>query len=93
MAFTQQTVVDQIEVTRNGTVQVRFNFEVLNGTNLVSTANHRTSFPHGSDVAAQMAVVNTHMVQMGNEPVSTADIAKIQAHCTTAWTPQASLPK
>ncbi len=87
MALTQKTVVDQIEVTRNSSLQIRIALEVLNGETIANSKWHRTSIPPGGEVAAQMAAVNAHLFQMGEPPVSEADIAKITAHAETAWTP------
>jgi len=86
MALTQQSVVDQIEVTRDGTLQVRMCLEVLNGATIISSANHRTSIPPGGDIVGQMQAVNNHLVQMGQLAVNTTDIAKITTVASAVWT-------
>jgi len=86
----KQTVVDQIEITRTGDIQVRFGKLLVEGDNEISCQWHRTMIPPGGDVDAQLAVVNAHLIQMGEQPVDAAGIAKIKAHAQTAWTPEKS---
>lgn len=80
MAITKRTIIDQIEITRSGSVQVRF-AKLLeeDGVPLAEPAYHRTAIQPGGDPLAQMADVNVHLEQMGLAPVAAADIAKIAA--------------
>jgi hypothetical protein len=87
MALTQNTVLDKIEVTRDGTLQIRFGLEVMNGTQLISSAWHRTSVAPGGDVDAQMASVNAHLSQMGQNAATSDHIATIKSYSSVAWTP------
>lgn len=80
MAITKQTTLDQIEITRNGTVQIRIALELVEGGAIISQKWHRTSIQHDGDFDAQMAAVNAHLAQMGERPVSHADIEKIKSH-------------
>jgi len=41
---------------------------------------HRTAIAQDGDIDAQMAAVNNHLAQMGEQPVSAEDIAKIKSH-------------
>ena len=41
---------------------------------------HRTAIAQDGDVDAQMAAVNNHLAQIGEQPVSAEDIAKIKSH-------------
>lgn len=84
----KKTIIDQIEITRNGTVQMRFGLLLLEGRAEIDSKWHRTCFPPGHDVAAQIAAVNSHLAQMGKPPVSTEDAAYIAAMCAQAWTPE-----
>ncbi len=98
---TQQVVLDQIEITRTGRVQVRLSKQVvLNGRVLLSEP-HRVAMDPGADVAATMATVNAHLASMETPwpAVSDKDIASIAAQASVAWTPEviaaaaASVPK
>ena len=78
--ITKQTVVDQIEITRNGALQIRIALELVEDGAVLSNKWHRTAVEPGGDVGAQIAAVNEHLAQMGKQPVNAADIAKIKAH-------------
>lgn len=78
--ITKHAVVDQIEIARSGAVQVRIALELVEDGVVLSQKWHRTCLEPGGDVDAQMATVNSHLEQMGELPVSAADIAKIRSH-------------
>lgn len=84
----KKTIIDQIEITRNSTVQVRLGLLLIEDGQEIDCKWHRTAFPPGQDIAAQIAAVNAHLAQMGKELVSEADAAYITAMCTQAWTPE-----
>lgn len=86
--ISKQTTVNQIEITQNGTVQVRVGLELVENGNVLTQRWHRTLFPPACDIDAQFALVNTHLIQQGENPVTQIDIDKVRAHCSTAWTPQ-----
>ena len=77
-------IIDQIEVTSNGTVQVRMHKMSSDGDLI---GNHRTLLPPATDITAQITAVNAHMATENYSPVSAADIAKLTAICNAAWTP------
>ena len=66
----KKTIIDQIEITRDGTIQVRLALLVLEDGEEISSAWHRTSIPPGTDPASQMAAVNTHLQQMNKSPIT-----------------------
>ena len=80
MSIVKQTVVDQIEITRNGTMQIRIGLELVEDGAVLSNKWHRTMVDPGGDVTAQIAAVNAYLLAMGEQEVSAADIAKIKAH-------------
>lgn len=84
----KKTIIDQIEITRNGTVQVRFGLLLLEDGAEIDSKWHRTNFPPGHDVSAQIAAVNAHLSQMGKPAISAEDAARIAQVCTQAWTPE-----
>ena len=77
----KQTVVDQIEVNRNGTIQIRIALELVENGAVLNHKWHRTAIEAGGDVDAQIAAVNAHITSepMNEQPVSAADIARIKA--------------
>ena len=79
----KQLIIDQIEVTSNGTVQVRMHKLSSDGDLL---GNHRTAIEPGGDIDAQIAAVNAHMATENFAPIPDADVARLKAICNTAWT-------
>jgi len=76
-------IIDQIEVTNNGTVQVRFHKFSSDGDLL---GNHRTILPPATDINAQVAVVNAQMATENYSAISASDVTKLTAICNAAWT-------
>ena len=79
----KQLIIDQIEITSNGTVQVRMHKLSSDGDLL---GNHRTSLPPATDINAQVATVNAHMATENYSAISDADVVKLTAICNAAWT-------
>jgi hypothetical protein len=75
--------IEQIEITSNGTVQVRLH-KLSSDGDLIG--NHRTSLPPATDINAQIAAVNAHMATENFTAISAADVAKLTAICNAAWT-------
>ena len=75
--------IEQIEVTNNGTVQVRLH-KLSSDGDLIG--NHRTSLPPATDINAQIVAVNAHMATENFTAISDADVAKLTAICNAAWT-------
>lgn len=76
-------IIDQIEITKNGTVQVRMHKFSSDGDLL---GNHRTLITPVGDVDAQIAAVNAHMSTEGFSSVSDSDVARLKTICNVAWT-------
>ena len=76
-------IIDQIEVTNNGTVQVRMHKISSDGDNI---GNHRTSIEPAGNISAQIAAVNAHMATENYSAISDADVVKLTAICNAAWT-------
>ena len=77
-------IINQIEVTNNGTVQVRMHKMSSDGDLI---GNHRTLFPPATDITAQITAVNVQMAIENYSAISDADVAKLTAICNAAWTP------
>jgi hypothetical protein len=79
----KQLKIEQIEVTSNGTVQVRMH-KLSSDGDLIG--NHRTTLPPATDINAQVAAVNAHMATENYSAISDADVVKLTAICNAAWT-------
>ena len=76
-------IIDQIEVSNNGIVYVRMHKMSSDGDLI---GYHRTSLPPATDIVAQVASVNSHMVRENYSAISDADVVKLTAICNAAWT-------
>lgn len=84
-----QTVLDQVEVTRDGTIQVRLTLEIVDDAgNVLASAYHRTMLPPGHDINLQMDAVNAHLQRMGKAPVGLPDVAKLHDVGAIVWKPE-----
>ena len=79
----KQLIIDQIEVTSNGTVQVRMHKMSSDGDLI---GNHRTTLLPATDINAQVAAVNAHMAKENYSAIPDADVVKLTAICNTVWT-------
>jgi hypothetical protein len=57
MSLTKEQSIDKIEITQDGTVQVRQVTKIMEDGKELSSSYHRWSFAPGSDVSAQPANV------------------------------------
>ena len=76
-------IIDQIEVSNNGTVYVRMH-KLSSDGDLIG--NHRTALPPATDINAQVAAVNANMATENYSAISDSDVAKLTAICNVAWT-------
>jgi hypothetical protein len=76
-------IIEQIEITNNGTVQVRMHKMSSDGDLI---GNHRTSLPPATDINAQISAVNAHMATENYSAIPDADVVKLTAICNAAWT-------
>lgn len=76
----KKTVIDQIEIRRDGTIGVRF-LKLLVDTDGTESllGYHRTTVEAGADVDTQMAEVNAHLVYMKLGRVDFKEIARLKA--------------
>lgn len=83
----KKTILDQIEVTKDGHIQIRMRKQVIDGDSVFDFGFHRTFVECGGDVDKQMALVNAHLAQMGFGVISAKEIAEIKQHAQIAFTP------
>ena len=65
----RKTVVDQIEITSGGFVQLRFAKLVVDGDKVVSKGYHRATVAPGDDFDALLKVVNAGLRHLGESEV------------------------
>lgn len=65
----RKTMLDQVELTRNGAVNIRLALCLVEGDVELHTTYHRVSIDINGDVVAQMAEVVTHLGEQGFPPL------------------------
>jgi len=73
----KKTVVDQIEITRHGTIQVRLGLLLVEDGKEEDCKWHRTSVDPGGDVAGTLAAVNVHLKAMGKMELTAEQIKRV----------------
>lgn len=73
----RKSVVDQVELNRNGGTGVRIGLLLVEDGNQLDCKWHRTYIPSDIDPALQMGAVNEHLQMMGMALVSDEDIARV----------------
>lgn len=81
-----RTDIDLIEVTGDGTVQIRFSLKILDDDQQIDCKWHRTSIPPGHDPDEQIEAVNNNLLQMGRSPVESARLAELRTIVALAHT-------
>lgn len=76
----KQTVLDQIEITRSGAVQLRFALLLVEDGNEIDSRWHRTIIEPGQDIDQQIKLVNAHLAQMGKGQIGADDLVKIKKY-------------
>lgn len=66
----KRTVIDQIEVTRSGRIQIRFALEIVENGEVISSSYHRTAVDPGETVEDKMAIVDAHLLAMGKTGIA-----------------------
>ena len=72
----KRTVVDQVETTPGGTIQIRLRKEAVEEGKVLSYEFHRTALAPGIPLDSQMAQVNAHLKGMDYPAV--IDVSRIQ---------------
>lgn len=85
----KKTVIDQIEITRSGMIQIRMRKLIVddNGTEH-DLGYHRTAIEPGSDPNLQMAAVNEHLLEMQMGAVPAEEMVTLNAIVPVVHTPE-----
>lgn len=75
----KKTVVDQIEITRSGAIQVRLKKLMVDGDVEYDLGYHRTVIPFGGDPDVAIGIVNTNLEAMGVGSVPEEEMPRLRA--------------
>lgn len=77
--FEQRTVIDQIEITRDGEVRLRLDKQLLrDGIPMQEPRYHRCSLEPGADLDVVREAVDAHLVSMRESPVVPEDWERVR---------------
>jgi len=82
----KRTVVDRIEVDRDGVMCIRLTKEVLEDGNIIASTYHRTLIEPGASIDDQMATVNADLVGLNAAEATASDIGRLKAVAATVHT-------
>ena len=85
----KKTIIDQIEITRSGTIQVRFAILLVEDGTEIDSKWHRTAIEPGGDVDVQLALVNAHLKSMGKAECDPSRLEQIKGVVALVHTPEA----
>ena len=87
----KQTIVDRIEIMRDGTIQVRRKKCIIDSEAPdvpLTQEYHRTSFPPGIDYDGQIALVEAHLAEMGAGAIPDGEWDRLKGAIELVHTPQ-----
>ena len=76
--ITKQTILDQAEIRRDGTIQIRFAVQVVEDGVVLGSEWHRTSIAPGQDLTFTMQQVNAHLASMGKAQVLPEEMTVVE---------------
>lgn len=82
----KKTIVDKIEIARDGTMQIRLGLLIVEDGVELDCKWHRTAVEPGVSVDNQMELCNAHLISMGRSPADTSEIKKIKDISTLVQT-------
>ena len=90
---TKRVIIDQIEITRMGHINIRFSKQIFEeGKNkedvIISSENHRVVMEIGIDIDLQMLEVNKHLAKMNWPFVTIEEYQNVKKYADIKWTPE-----
>lgn len=84
----KKTVIDQIEITRNGSIQIRFGLLLVEDGKEIACDWLRKVIEPGDNVAASLGVIDAYLQQTGKAAIDTGRISLVKSVAAIAHTPE-----
>ena len=84
--MSRKSVVNQREITENGTIQVRIAKQVVDAGEVISSLWHRCAFEPGQNVEDMISAVDADLTKQGYGPV--VDWSGVRATVAAEHTPE-----
>jgi hypothetical protein len=78
MGLKRRTIIDQIEIKRDGTVQVRLAKQVVDGDEVLRSEYHRLGVEPGADLESYLPAVNAHLSALHEAEVEEAEWDRVR---------------
>lgn len=88
--FEQRTIIDQIEICRDGEVRLRLDKQLLRDGKVIGSGWHRTGWEPGADFEASISVINANLLAMGEAVVDAAEWDRVRRVIVMEHTPEAT---
>jgi hypothetical protein len=91
MAIEKKTIIDQIEIARDGTVQIRFALLLLEDGVEVHSTWHRSSVPPGANPQLVLDAVNADIqtrLSLRTAPIDGEKVSLLKDVCQLVHTPE-----
>jgi hypothetical protein len=88
MGLERRTVIDQIEIRRDGTVQVRLAKQVVDGEDVLRSDYHRIGVEPGADLESHLPLVNAHLTTLGEAVVEETEWDRVRRVVSLEHTPE-----
>ena len=88
MSLQRRTIIDQIEIRRDGTVQVRLAKQVVDGEDVLRSEYHRIGVEPGADLESYLPVVNGQLAALREAEVDEAEWDRLRRVISVEHTPE-----
>lgn len=88
MALERRTIIDQIEIKRDATMNVRLAKQVVDGEEVVTSEYHRIAVEPGADLESRLPIVNAHLAEMHAASVDEAEWERVRRIVGLEHTPK-----
>ena len=88
MSIEKRTIIDQIEITRNGVVRLRLDKQLVDGEKVLKSEYHRAGFEPGADLNIAIQTINNHLVALGEVEVSPIEWERVRRVVDLEHTPE-----
>ncbi len=79
MALSRKTVIDQIEIRRDGSTTIRFGLLIMDGDTEIQANWHRAAVSAVGNIDSRIAAVEAHLESLGHPAIDAADKARARA--------------
>lgn len=88
MSLERRTIIDQIEIQRDGIVQVRLAKQIVDGGEVLRSEFHRVAMAPGADLGASVSLINANLEELREATVADAEWDRVRRVIGREHTPE-----